>query len=138
MTRSGMNIYKTAALSVDAATFVHSQSVLGTPAAAGRAPSSVSSSSHFGDTAGGGRALEANNGFDCRRRPMDRKRRCVGVCLPDQSVCHALAVCRREAEIAHLAVVRAQLEKVRPDSRQGVVVDRQILWSAQSPRLRWP
>lgn len=47
-------------------------------------------------------------------------------------------VCRREAEIADLAVVRAQLEKVRPDSRQDMVVDRQIPWSAQSRRLRWP
>jgi hypothetical protein len=37
----------------------------------------ISSPFHFGGAAGGGRALEAYNNFDCWRGALDRERACV-------------------------------------------------------------
>lgn len=117
-----MNTCEFVALSVDAAAFVQCQSASRPLAAADRAATPISGPSHFGRTAGGGGAIEANNYFSCWRRPLDHKWFCAADCLCDQFVCYALAVCRREAEIAHLALVHACMGKVCHGSAQDVVL----------------
>ena len=115
----------TPALSRDAAAFGKFQSASAALAAANRTASSLSGPSHFGGAAGGGRTLKARDDFHCWRGALDHGRDRDAVCLCNQSVCHRMAVRRREAKIAHAAMVRARMGMVRCGSRQNVALGRE-------------